>query len=207
MRSPRVCILLMAGVCSLAAQSKRPEDLALGKILVTPRNAPDSAFAESVILLVRYNDDEAVGLMVNRRSKVPVSQALQELKTAAGHSEPVFIGGPVELNTVMALARASKEPEGGTAVLGNIYVIGSKTGLEKALGGPDPKAVRTYLGYVGWGPHQLENEVRLGAWYIFGRGQDMAFDAEPDTLWTRMVARTEQQLVFAPLGPAARSSR
>lgn len=179
----------------------KPEDLALGKVLVTPRSAPDPVFAESVILLVRYSGDEAVGLMVNRRSKVPVSRALHELKNAAAHNEPVFIGGPVELDTVLALARASKEPEGGTAVVGNIYLIGSKAGLEKALGGSEPNAVRTYLGYVGWGPHQLENEVRLGAWYIFGRGQDMAFDAEPDTLWTRMIARTEQQLVFTPPAP------
>src|SRR5580704_13341366 len=97
--------LLLAGACCLEAQSKRPEDLAAGKILVTPRDSPDPLFAESVILLVRYSETGALGLMVNRRTTVPISRALREITAAAGHSDPVFVGGPVELDSVLALAR------------------------------------------------------------------------------------------------------
>ncbi len=190
----RPCFLLVACACCLAAQSKRPEDLGIGKILVTPRNAPDPLFAESVILLVRYSDNEAVGLMVNRRSTVPVSRALHEIQAAAKHPEPVFVGGPVELDNVLALARAAKQPEGASAVLGDIYLVAARPSLEKALSATGANGLHVYLGYCGWGPHQLENEVRLGAWYIFDRSVDMAFDSDPATLWTRLVARTEQRI-------------
>jgi hypothetical protein len=89
--------VLLAGACGLAAQSKMPEDLAAGKILVATRDAPDPLFTESVVLLVRYNETGALGLMVNRRTTVPISRALSDLQGAAGHSDPVFVGGPVEL--------------------------------------------------------------------------------------------------------------
>jgi hypothetical protein len=92
--------LVLFGACCLAARSKKPEDLAAGKILITTRGAPDPLFAESVILLVRYSDSGALGLMVNRRTTLPISDALRQLRGAAGNSDPVFVGGPVELDTV-----------------------------------------------------------------------------------------------------------
>lgn len=201
MKLLRSQILLFACACCLMAQSKRPEDLGIGKILVTPRNAPDPLFAESVILIVRYSNSEAVGLMVNRRSTIPVSRALHELPGAAKHAESVFVGGPVELDTVLALARAPKQPEGASGVLGDIYLLAAKTALEKALNVPDSSGLHIYVGYCGWGPHQLENEVRLGGWYVFDHSEDIAFDSDPATLWTRMIARTEQQVVRIVLPP------
>ncbi|HTA44126.1 MAG TPA: YqgE/AlgH family protein [Bryobacteraceae bacterium] len=199
----RPTVALLTAACCLTAQSRKPEDLAQGKILVTPRNPPDPHFADSVILLARYNESGAVGLMVNRRTEVPVSRVLKELQSAAKHSEPVYVGGPVELDTVMALARAPKTPDGADRVLGDIHLLMAKAALEKALGERDANNLHVYLGYCGWGPHQLENEMRLGGWFIFDRSVDLAFDSDPETLWTRMIARTEQQIVrlaFIPPG-------
>jgi len=193
----KFCALLLASSCCLAAQSKNPEDLAAGKILVATRGGTDSRFAKSVILLVRYDHTGALGLMVNRRTAIPISRALSELQEAVGHSDPIFVGGPVELPTVFALARAPRTPEGATKVFGDIYFISTKTGLEKALGrASDPNGLRIYLGYCGWGPRQLENEVLRGSWYIFSRSEDLAFDAKPATLWSRLIGKTERQLVW-----------
>jgi putative transcriptional regulator len=157
--------------------------------LVAPRGALGPPFAESVILLVRYSETGALGLMLNRRTTVPISRALSGMEGAAGHSDPIFVGGPVELDTVFALARAPRKPEAATEVFGNIYFIATKTALETALrGASNPSGLRIYLGYCGWGPHQLENE---GKWYIFNRSEDLAFDAQPATLWSRLIAKAE----------------
>lgn len=190
--------MLLALTCSLAAQSKRPEDLAIGKILVTPHDAPDPLFAESVIVLVQYSGTGALGLMINKRTTVPVSRALEGVTNASKHSEPVFVGGPVQLDTVFALARAALRPEGAAEVFGNIHFISMKAALEKALAGAsNPNGLRVYAGYCGWGPHQLENEMRLGGWYIFDRSEDLTFDADPATLWTRLEKKTGGVLVRA----------
>jgi len=192
--------LLVACACSLTAQSKRPEDLAVGKILVTPHDAPDPLFAESVIVLVQYSGDGALGLMVNKRTTVPVSRALEGVTAASKHSEPVFVGGPVQLDTLFALARATVRPEGAAGVFGNIHFISTKAALEKALAAAsNPGGLRIYAGYCGWGPHQLENEMRLGGWYIFDRSEDLTFDADPGTLWTRLEKKTPGMLARAKM--------
>lgn len=200
------CCLLLAGVTCLAAQTKNPADLAPGKILVATRHGTDGLFAKSVILLVRYDRTGALGLMVNRRTKMPISRALSELKVAEGHSDPIFVGGPVELGTVFALAHAKSKPEGASTVLGDIYFISTKTGLENALeGASDPTDLRIYVGYCGWAPNQLEQEVLRGSWYIFSRSEDVAFDAKPATLWSRLISKTERQFVRLSPTPPPRS--
>lgn len=190
------CVLLLAGTCGLSAQSKNPQDLAPGKLLVARPQGTDSLFAKSVILLVRYDHTGALGLMINHRTKMPISRALSGLEGAKGHSDPIFLGGPVQLRTVFALARADRKPEGATAVLGDIYFISARTDLEKALGREsNPGDIRVYVGYCGWGPQQLDTEVLRGSWYIFGQSEDLAFDAKPATLWSRLITKAKEQFV------------
>lgn len=191
----RSSMVLLAGAILVAAQSKKPEDLAAGKILVTTRATLDPVFAESVVMLVRVDQNGALGLMLNRRSAVPISEALHDLPGAAAHSDPVFVGGPVELDTVFALTRAPHPPEGATAVFGKIYLLTAKPDLEKALAAASGEGqLRIYLGYCGWGPHQLENEVIHGGWHIFNRSEDLTFDSQPATLWPRLVGKAESQV-------------
>jgi putative transcriptional regulator len=189
---------------SLAAQSQKPEDLARGKILVTPRDAKDPLFAQMVILIVQYGTTGAVGLVLNRPTDIPISRALRQVPGSARHSDAVYVGGPVELDTVMAVARSTGKPEGAQEIFGGVFLVAAKTALEKALAQPaNPAAIRVYLGYCGWGPHQLENEMRLKAWYIFDPSESLAFDKEPKTLWTRLVEKTEAEIVrrSAPSSP------
>jgi putative transcriptional regulator len=201
--SLRFCAVLLAAACCLTAQSKKPADLATGKILVTPRDALDPSFAESVILLVRYGEKGVVGLMLNRQTTVPISRALEELNGSAGHPDPVFVGGPVGLETVLAVTRRTGKAEGGMEVLGDIRLVTTRTALQKELAqGTGPAGLRIYLGYCGWTQQQLQNEVHLGAWYIFEGSEALAFDDEPATLWSRLVNKTELQI--ARLGPAWR---
>jgi putative transcriptional regulator len=188
-------VFLLAGARGLAAQSKNPQDLAPGRILVARRSLTDPLFVKSVILLVLYGKSGALGLMVNRQTTVPISRALSGLKAAAGQSDPVFVGGPVELDSVFALTRAPRKPGGARGVAGDIYFVETKTALEHALGhAANPGTLRIYLGYCGWAPHQLENEVLSGAWYIFNGSQDLAFDAKPATLWSRLIVRAHEHL-------------
>lgn len=184
---------MLCGCSLLPAQSMRVEDLGIGKLLVTPRDARDPAFAQSVILLVRYDRNGTLGLMLNRRTKVPVSEALRDLKAAGKRSDLVYMGGPVDLENVLALLQAGVMPEGTAHVVGKVYLVSARTSLEKALrSGPDES--RVYLGYCGWGPGQLENEVRHGFWYVFPGSADAVFDSKPGSLWSRLIGRLGQNI-------------
>ncbi len=184
----------------LPAQSRRPEDLAVGRLLVTPRDAADPHFAESVILLVHYDATSAVGLMINRRTTIALSRALHSLKGAAQRSDAIYVGGPVETDTAMALLRSRSKPDAGVAVLKDTYLSPSQKALEGVLsGGASANDLRVYVGYSGWGPGQLDNEVRLGAWYIMDGNTALVFDPNPDAVWNRLIARTESNVALARL--------
>lgn len=187
---------VLCGALILPAQSTH--DLGIGKLLVAKRDAGGSTFSETVILLVRYTHGGTVGLMLNRRTEVPVSRALEPLKGAGGRSDPVYAGGPVELANVLALLRTNVMPEGAEHVTGKVYLVSTGTLLEKTLAKrPDAADFRVYLGYCGWGPGQLENETRLGFWRILSGSADIVFDSEPETLWSRLIERTEQRIARA----------
>src|SRR5580700_4245945 len=118
------------------------DDLAVGKLLVASRDLGDSNFSQTVILLVRYGEEQgAVGLVINKRTDVPIQKLFQDLKEAKGRTDPVYIGGPVELTTVMALLKTSSKPEGAAKVFGDVYLIASRDLLTQTLASSAEAAV------------------------------------------------------------------
>lgn len=188
-----------------AGQSTSIKDLGVGKILVSSRGLPDPNFAQSVLVLLQYDEKGALGLMINRRTQAPISRVLKDLDTAKRGSDPVYMGGPVELDAVFALLKSPKKPDDATAVLTDVYVVSSKSPLEKALAaGSGPGDLRVYLGYCGWGGGQLENEVRVGGWWIFQGNSGLVFDPDPASVWSRLIARTEEQIAETVFASAPR---
>ena len=90
----------------LSIQFKNPKDLGIGKLLVASRGLGDPRFAGTVVLLVHYDEKGVVGLVLNRRTDVPLSQVL-DLKAAKDRSDPVYLGGPVSPWAVFALFQSS----------------------------------------------------------------------------------------------------
>jgi putative transcriptional regulator len=190
-------ILGLLSVSILLAQSRNPGALGVGKLLVVPRNSPDPNFADSVVLLIRYAEDGTVGLMITRQTKLPVSRVLHDLKGSSKYPDAVYAGGPVQIEAVHALLQSPAGPHDSTHLFGNVYLLSTKVELEKELAaGKGSKELRIYLGYCGWSRGQLENEVNRGGWYIFDGNDGLVFDSNPSTLWSRMIARTEVQIVW-----------
>jgi putative transcriptional regulator len=171
------------------------DDLARGKFLIAPRESQDPNFAGAVVLLIHYDDDGAVGLVINRPTKLPLSQLFDEIKAARKIHDVAYFGGPVELRDVLALCRSKKRPEASIPMFGDVYLLSTKAGLEKALSSkPTPKTLRVYVGYTGWAPGQLERELDLGAWRVLPGEEESIFDADPAGVWPRLIDRTEMRV-------------
>lgn len=190
---------LLAGF--LPVQSKSPKGLAMGKLLVASRDLGDPNFAHTVVLLVRYDAQGVVGLVINRRTDIPLSRALDGVKAAKDRSDPVFLGGPVETPAVFALLQSKSKLEGAELIFASVYLISAKSLLEQTISTrPDPRVFHAYMGYAGWTREQLQMEVRLGAWYIFPADETTVFNSDPDSLWFQLIRKTE--LEFTKNEPA-----
>jgi putative transcriptional regulator len=196
LRGPAVlAVAVVCGTTAAWAQSTDIKDLGVGKLLVSSRGLPDPNFVDSVVLLIQHDPQSTVGLMINRRTQATISSILKDLNTAKHRSDPIYVGGPVELSAVFGLLRSRKKPDGATSLLSEVYLVSTKALLEKTLAASSgPGDLRLYLGYCGWAGGQLENEVRQGGWWIFDAKADVVFDPEPGSLWSRLIARTEREI-------------
>ncbi|MGA7399018.1 MAG: YqgE/AlgH family protein [Candidatus Sulfotelmatobacter sp.] len=180
-------------------QSKNAKSLGIGKLLVASRNLGDPQFAKTVILLARYDAQGVLGLILNRRTDVPLSRVLESPKAAKDRSDPVYLGGPLEMPAVFALFQSPATLEGAEHVFDSVYLITAKPLFEQTISArPDPGVFHVYLGYAGWTQDQLRQEVGLGAWFIFPANASTVFNANPDALWLEMIRKTELQLALDP---------
>jgi putative AlgH/UPF0301 family transcriptional regulator len=178
----------------LPIQFKSPEDLGVGKLLVASRGLGDPDFARTVILLVHYDEKGVLGLILNRRTNVPLAQVL-DLEAAKDRSDPVYLGGPVAPSGVFALFKSSAKIEKAENIFGDVYLISDKTLFEQTISGrPDPAVFHVYLGYAGWTQDQLRTEVQLGGWFVFPADAGTIFNSDPNSLWLQMIQKAELQL-------------
>ena len=112
----------------LPIQFKDPKTLSAGKFLVASRGLGDPNFAKTVILLVHYDEKGVVGLVLNRRTDVPLSRVLN-LQAAKDRSDPVYLGGPVGPSAAFALLQTSAKVEKAENVFGGVYLIADKAPL------------------------------------------------------------------------------
>jgi len=192
----------------LPVQTRNPSGLAPGKLLVASRGLADPHFAKTVVLLVQYDPRGVVGLILNRRTQVPLSRVLNGVKGAKDRSDALYLGGPVDAPELFALFRSPAKVEGTENVFGDLYLISAKTVFEHIVSTqPDPGVFHVYLGYGGWTVEQLRAEVQLGAWFIFPADLGTVFNSDPDSLWREMIRKTEMQLAGSEPRQAVLSAR
>jgi putative transcriptional regulator len=166
--------------------------LAAGKLLVAARRLPDPNFGRAVILLAEFTDHGAVGIVLNRRSEVPLARVFPHLMPTLASAGPAFLGGPVETTRPVALVRASAAPAGARRIFDGIYLLVPREAVEAALASSATSSrIRIYLGYAGWDAGQLEAETAAGVWHVLAGDTDAVFDPDPASTWQRQIARTE----------------
>ncbi len=183
----------------LPIQFRDPKNLGAGKLMVASRGLGDPNFAKTVILLVHYDEKGVVGLVLNRRTDVPLSRVL-DLEAAKDRSDPVYLGGPVGPSAAFALFQTSAKMEKAENIFGGVYLIADKALFEQTISArPDPSVFHVYLGYAGWTQDQLRTEVQLGAWFVFPPDAATVFNSDPDSLWLQMIEKTEFEMAKTEL--------
>lgn len=175
--------------------------LEAGRLLVANPLLPDPNFDRTVVLLLAYNEDGALGLVLNRPSETLLAAPLPDWEQLAADPAVVFVGGPVHHQAVICLARSGRvspapggsEADGSdlgdgwravTPDIGTVDLDLDPDVLQSAF-----QHVRVFAGYAGWAGGQLESEIEAGAWWVVDAEPDDPFSDEPDELWKRVLSR------------------
>ncbi|HEU4385239.1 MAG TPA: YqgE/AlgH family protein [Anaeromyxobacteraceae bacterium] len=182
---------------SQKAGSQKAGSLA-GRLLVARPEMNDPRFSRTVVYMVRHDEDGALGLIVNRPfQEVSIGDLLDRLgldRQGVAGSLRMHYGGPVEPGRVFVLHTADWKGE-GTEVIGDGIALTSPPGVLRAIGtGAGPRRALLFLSYSGWGPGQLEREIRAGGWVTVPADAALVFDDDAGTKWQRAMARREIDL-------------
>jgi putative transcriptional regulator len=178
-----------------------------GRLLVATPQLLDDNFARTVVLLLQYDEDGALGLVLNRPTGTEVGEVLDAWHPLAAAPGVVFGGGPVQPNAAICLGhgRPGAPPVASYSVLEGSpgTAVGTvDLDAEPADVLPAVSEVRLFAGYAGWGAGQLEAEVEEGSWWVLDALPSDAFSDRPDLLWRDVLRRQGAPLAFAAGFPA-----
>lgn len=173
--------------------------LAPGYLAAAPA-LKDPNFDGSLVLVAGHRQEGAMGFVVNRPAPVPASAILEgvdaslaALARRPGRPEvPLLLGGPVATDQLWVLHRPGGEmlDDGeGVSLPGGLAVGSSLPLLEALLRAEEPGTLVLFLGYAGWAPMQLENEVAHGAWVPVPYDEDLLLTIPVEARWGEAIRR------------------
>ncbi len=161
-------------------------DIPLGKgiFLTASPSLRDPNFRQTVILLCEHGPEGALGIVVNRPTEINITEVLPQVPILEGQHHRVFSGGPVQQNNLLILYRTPDGPEDSHHVCNGIYLGGNMKALEDLVQNPSSLGnFRAFMGYSGWAPGQLENEMQTGSWLTVPADSTAMFERDHSRLW------------------------
>jgi putative transcriptional regulator len=150
----------------------------------------DPNFARTVVLLAEYGQHGAFGLVVNRRMAEPAHQVIRaEPPMDIREDVHLFVGGPVEPNRAWVLTHHRELDGEALEIIAGVYLSAAPDLIRHALqSSPDPQ-VRVVVGYAGWAPGQLDEELAASSWLMAPVQPDLLFDVPVDAMWETAIRR------------------
>ncbi|WP_392670910.1 YqgE/AlgH family protein [Streptomyces sp. LN785] len=172
-----------------------------GRLLVATPALADPNFDRAVVLLLDHDEEGSLGVVLNRPTPVGVGDILESWAGLTGEPDVVFQGGPVSLDSALGVAviPGDEGPLGWRRVYGAIGLVDLEAPpelLAAALG-----SLRIFAGYAGWGPGQLETELKEGAWYVVESEPGDVSSPRPEHLWRAVLRRQRSELAMIATYP------
>jgi putative transcriptional regulator len=170
-----------------------------GRLLLASPALFDPNFRRTVVLVTEHTDEGAAGLVLNRRSETAVAEAVPDLTPLVPDEELVYVGGPVQQEAVLCLAEFDDPEEAAILVVDHVGFVPGDGDFGLIAG--STRRARVFAGYAGWGPGQLEAELKESSWIVEDSELADLF-AEPETdLWSSIMRAKGGVYRFVALMP------
>jgi putative transcriptional regulator len=178
---------------ALPKEETGPHDSLTGQLLIAMPAMPDPRFAHSVIFMCMHDERGAMGIIVNQ---VVDGLEFEKLLEQVGIKDmppkrriAIHVGGPVETGRGFVLHSDDYKLDSTLDVEGGIRLTQSIEVLKEISRGAGPRRCLLALGYAGWGPGQLEREIKQNGWLNVAADEELIFGAAIDDKWRRALAK------------------
>lgn len=165
----------------------RPVSPERGDFLISEPYLPDPNFERTVVFLCEHDENGSFGFVLNKPANTRPGDLIEELE---GFASNVFVGGPVQQNTLHFLHRdslgLSREREIKSGIFWGIDFEGLLDKINTRV--ISPADVRFFVGYSGWSAGQLQEEISAKSWIVYKHvSKELAFDTPFSELWQQVL--------------------
>lgn len=182
-----VCFALFAAT-TFSARAQEEDAI----LLVAHPAFRDADYRQTVLLAAPAPNGGHVGVILNRPTRRSLSSLFPEHEPSKKVLEPVHYGGPFSRGALVALVKTTSAPGGGSVMLmKNLYMAFRVNTIDQIIE-TAPNDARYFVGYVGWRPGELRNEIDRGIWSVLGADVDVVFRKDMDNLWEELLLQTRR---------------
>ncbi|MEH6402273.1 MAG: YqgE/AlgH family protein [Sneathiella sp.] len=164
-----------------------------GQILIAMPTMSDPRFRKAVILLCAHSSDGAMGIVLNKNINIiSFKELLKQLDltpNTEGQKTSIHFGGPVETERGFVLHSTDLMHESTMKIGDGIALTATIDMLKTMAVGEGPSDSFLALGYSGWGPGQLEDEIQDNGWLIVDADPDLVFGGKLEQKWQRAIQK------------------
>lgn len=161
-------------------------ELAAPVFLIAVPQLGDPNFLRAVVLLLEHGDEGSMGMVISRASDLAMGDFCrsQSLEYEGDAAAAVHVGGPVQPERAFILHTPGPEGPETESPMEGLRLSYSLESLRMLTAAP-PQHMRVFLGYAGWGPGQLADEITEGAWLLAPPSVDLVFRDPSVEAWER----------------------
>lgn len=167
----------------MSISNHKPEK---GRFLISEPFLLDPNFKRSVVLLTEHGVEGSVGFVLNQKVDLKLNEIIEDFPE---FDVPVYIGGPVQQDSLHFIHRIDELREEAIEVRPGVYWGGDFDKLRQMVTAQAvPQAdIRFFIGYSGWAPEQLSQELDRNSWIVAPPSRKFTFFDDPATLWKRIL--------------------
>ena len=162
--------------------------------LIAMPSMDDPVFGGTVVYICEHNDKGVLGVIINKPTDMTMEILFERIDLKLGddlHSEvvnePVMFGGPVQDDRGFVLHSPSAHYSSSLKVTDDIAFTTSIDVLEAVANGNGPQRLLVSIGYAGWSPGQLEDEIGRNGWLTVGADPHVLFDLPIEERYTAAI--------------------
>lgn len=165
----------------------------VGQLLIAMPGMRDPRFARTVVYICAHSAEGAMGLVLNRvLDSLTFDELLEQLGIETTVPSPplaIHFGGPVETGRGFVLHSPDYRQDGTMSVADDVSLTATVDILRAIAAGRGPRRHLLALGYAGWGPGQLDGEIRANGWLSVAADEQLVFDDKLDSKWDRAMEK------------------
>jgi putative transcriptional regulator len=153
-----------------------------GTILISEPSLRDFFFRQSVVLLAEHNAEGTFGLIINKPMEVKLKEVI---KGFPPYKLPVYLGGPVKTDSLFYI-HTHPDISDSLLIMEGLFWGGDLDAIRELMhaGVIKPHEIRFFLGYAGWSPKQLDQEIKEKSWVLSHSSVNEIISNHPETLWS-----------------------